>query len=52
MGNDFLILDDGAALNRHAELARRLCARNTSVGADGIEFMQRRPGWDDLSAAV
>ncbi len=57
-GNDFLILDDeiaddgiagdgfsdyGIARNRHAELARRLCARNTSVGADGIEFVQRRP---------
>ena len=42
-GNDFLILDDGVAERRHAELARRLCARNTSVGADGIEFVERRP---------
>jgi len=38
-GNDFLIVTDEAAgeLDR-AELARRLCARSTGVGADGIEF--------------
>ena len=41
-GNDFLILEETAALRSHAELAKRLCARNTSVGADGIEFLQRR----------
>jgi diaminopimelate epimerase len=38
-GNDFLIVTEGAA--RHldwAELTQRLCARNTGVGADGIEF--------------
>ncbi len=43
-GNDFLILDEGVAGRRHAELARKLCARNTSVGADGIEFLERRGG--------
>jgi diaminopimelate epimerase len=38
-GNDFLVVtEDAAAGCDWAELARRLCARNTSVGADGIEF--------------
>ncbi len=41
-GNDFLILEDGTAERRHAELAQRLCAHHTSVGADGIEFLDRR----------
>jgi diaminopimelate epimerase len=41
-GNDFLILDEPLAERRHADLARKLCARNTSVGADGIEFLERR----------
>src|SRR5580698_11249908 len=41
-GNDFLILEEAVAGRRHAELAKRLCARNTSVGADGIEFLDRR----------
>lgn len=42
-GNDFLILDEAVAMRRHAELARKLCSRNTSVGADGIEFLERKP---------
>jgi len=42
-GNDFLIIDDPLAQRHHAELARKLCARNTSVGADGIEFLDRKP---------
>jgi diaminopimelate epimerase len=38
-GNDFLIVtEDAAAKQDWAELTRRLCARNTGVGADGIEF--------------
>ena len=38
-GNDFLIVTEEAAQGRdRAELARRLCARNTGIGADGIEF--------------
>lgn len=38
-GNDFLIITEEAAVGRDwAELARRLCTRNTGVGADGIEF--------------
>jgi diaminopimelate epimerase len=42
-GNDFLILEETLAHGNHAALARKLCARNTSVGADGIEFLDRRP---------
>jgi diaminopimelate epimerase len=41
-GNDFLVIEEELAGRRHAELARRLCARNTSIGADGIEFLERR----------
>ncbi len=41
-GNDFLLIDEAVAGRKHAELARRLCSRNTSVGADGIEFLERR----------
>ena len=38
-GNDFLVVTEEAAANRDwAALTRRLCARNTGVGADGIEF--------------
>jgi diaminopimelate epimerase len=38
-GNDFLIVAEDAVKGRDwAELSRRLCARNTGVGADGIEF--------------
>ena len=38
-GNDFLIVgeEDVAKLDK-AELTRHLCARNTGIGADGIEF--------------
>lgn len=43
-GNDFLIIEETAAGRRHAELARRLCMRNTGIGADGIEFLDRRAG--------
>jgi diaminopimelate epimerase len=37
-GNDFLILEEPVAGDR-AEIARRLCARNTGIGADGIEYL-------------
>jgi len=38
-GNDFLIVTEEAAQDRNrAELARRLCARNSGIGADGIEY--------------
>jgi diaminopimelate epimerase len=42
-GNDFLIIEESVAARRHVALAKKLCARNTSVGADGIEFLDRRP---------
>jgi diaminopimelate epimerase len=35
-GNDFLIVEG----ETDAELAVRLCARNTGIGADGVEFTQ------------
>ncbi len=41
-GNDFLILEESLALGQHAAIAQRLCARHTGVGADGIEFVERR----------
>jgi diaminopimelate epimerase len=38
-GNDFLIVTEEAARGRDwSGLTRRLCARNTGIGADGIEF--------------
>lgn len=38
-GNDFLIVTEEAAADHGlAELTRRLCARNTGIGADGVEF--------------
>ena len=38
-GNDFLIVREEAARGRDwAELTQRFCARNTGIGADGIEF--------------
>ena len=41
-GNDFLVIEEAMAGRNHAGLARRLCSRTTSVGADGIEFLERR----------
>lgn len=41
-GNDFLIVEETLAGRAHAALARKLCSRNTSIGADGIEFLERR----------
>ncbi len=39
-GNDFLIITEDAALGFDpVDLTRRLCARSTGVGADGIEFL-------------
>ena len=45
-GNDFLILEESVAGGAHAALAHRLCSRNTSIGADGIEFLERRANGD------
>lgn len=41
-GNDFLIVEEELAGGRHADMARLLCSRNFSVGADGVEFLDRR----------
>ncbi len=46
-GNDFLIVTEEATQGRdHAELAQRLCARNSGIGADGVEFF----AWTGLSS--
>jgi diaminopimelate epimerase len=38
-GNDFLIVTEEAAADQdRAGLARRLCKRNSGIGADGVEF--------------
>jgi diaminopimelate epimerase len=43
-GNDFLVIEEQYARNDHAELAKKLCARDTSYGgADGIEFWEKGP---------
>ena len=40
-GNDFLIVThDAAPAAEWPALTRRLCARNTGIGADGIEFFE------------
>jgi diaminopimelate epimerase len=40
-GNDFLIVtEEAAAEHDRASLARRLCARNTGIGADGVEYFR------------
>lgn len=41
-GNDFLVVEEALAQGEHAGMARALCARHTGVGADGIEFLERR----------
>jgi diaminopimelate epimerase len=41
-GNDFLVVEESLANGRHAAMARLLCSRNYSVGADGVEFLDRR----------
>ncbi len=41
-GNDFLVIEERHAQTEHAALARKLCHRHTGVGADGIEFVERR----------
>jgi diaminopimelate epimerase len=44
-GNDFLIVtEDAAACHDWADLTRFLCARNTGIGADGVEFF----AWNNI----
>ena len=47
-GNDFLLVEEAVAGQRHAALAQRLCARHTGIGADGIEFLDRKRGNGEL----
>ena len=45
-GNDFLIVTEEAAAGHDpAALTRRLCRRNTGIGADGVEFF----AWENES---
>ncbi len=39
-GNDFLIVEADAELPGERELAQKLCARTTGLGADGVEFLR------------
>src|SRR5450432_2168018 len=40
-GNDFLIVDSKMAEREgHRELAIRICARHTGLGADGVEYLE------------
>lgn len=40
-GNDFLVVDvERVGAEKQRELAVKLCARNTSVGADGVEYLE------------
>lgn len=41
-GNDFLIVRAGEAGSDPAELARRICARRTGAGADGLALVEPR----------
>lgn len=38
-GNDFLIVDQPLPAADYADIARAMCARNTGVGADGVEYL-------------
>ncbi len=52
-GNDFLIIseEDVAGYDK-ADLARRLCERNTSIGADGVEFFSWSGQQGDPSGCI
>ncbi|MGE0394869.1 MAG: diaminopimelate epimerase, partial [Vicinamibacterales bacterium] len=43
-GNDFLFVPEADAPADPAALARRLCARHTGIGADGLILYSVRPG--------
>ncbi len=48
-GNDFLIVEAGAVADAaKKDAAVRWCSRNTSVGADGVEFLQ----WTDDRSGI
>jgi diaminopimelate epimerase len=41
-GNDFLIMEESTASGRYSAVAKKLCDRHTGIGADGVEFVERR----------
>ena len=46
-GNDFLLVDnskEGLGAEEKSLMARRLCKRRLSFGADGMIFLEKRPG--------
>jgi diaminopimelate epimerase len=42
-GNDFLVIEETQGQGQHAAMAKKLCARTTGIGADGIEFYEKKP---------
>lgn len=51
-GNDFLTIEESLARGNHAALARKLCSRNTGIGADGIEFLQRKKDSETVNGSA
>jgi len=46
-GNDFLVVDAKQVGGRNlAQLSRKMCARTTGIGADGVEWMYPHPSAD------
>jgi diaminopimelate epimerase len=41
-GNDFLVVEGPVNPESDPKFATRLCARHTGLGADGVEFLERR----------
>ena len=51
-GNDFLIIEEADARREPCGPGAAACARNTGIGADGIEFLERTSERRILPAAV
>jgi diaminopimelate epimerase len=51
-GNDFLIIEESLAHGHHSALARKLCNRNTGIGADGIEFLDRKKDSETVNGSA
>lgn len=47
-GNDFILIDNRSSLFNHEQpqILVRLCHRRFGIGADGIMFLQNKPGYD------
>lgn len=48
-GNDFLLAPDAPAGLNRPQFARAVCNRHTGIGADGLLFVERRPGGASMS---